>query len=68
MSKKRGGRTTEKNKGSSFSWRGQPCDVLTEQHILTSGNDRKKCFVIRIHHLEMYKALRLVDAIEVVET
>lgn len=46
-------------------WNGHACDVLMEQVITTSENQPKKCFVIRIHGLELWKALRLVDAAEV---
>ena len=52
---------------NATQWRGQQCDVLSNQEILTSANSVKQCCIIRIHGLELWKALRLVDRLEVIE-
>lgn len=52
---------------NATQWRGQQCDVLSNQEILTSSNAVKQCCIIRIHGLELWKALRLVDRLEVIE-
>jgi hypothetical protein len=50
--------------GTVATFHGYDCDVIREQVIRTSGNESKQCFVIRIHGLELWKALRLVNASE----
>lgn len=54
-----------RNESASATWNGQSCDVIREQDILTACNEKKACCVIRIHGLELWKALRLVAADEV---
>jgi hypothetical protein len=51
--------------GTVAFYAGQKCNVLREQRIRTAANEWKECFVIRIHGLELWKALRLVAADEV---
>lgn len=51
--------------GTVAMYAGQRCNVIREQRIRTAGNEWKDCYVIRIHGLELWKALRLVAADEV---
>jgi hypothetical protein len=42
------------------------CDVVRLQNIIRASNEHRVCYVIRVHGVEQWKALRLVDAEDLV--
>jgi len=52
--------------GSIATWNGRMCDVVRLQNIIRASNEHRVCYVIRVHGVEQWKALRLVDAEDLV--